>query len=66
MTTDDLKLSNWGRGVFVLSLLLIFFALPHTLEDFATGEPAKAGAPEFVLAYVISGMFALQRDWAYS
>lgn len=60
MTTDDLKLSNWGRGVFILSLLLVFFALPHTLEDFATGEPAKAGAPEFVLAYVISGMFALQ------
>jgi len=44
----------------VLSLLLFFFALPHTLEDFATGEPAKAGAPVAVLSYVIAGMFALQ------
>lgn len=60
MTTNSLKPSNWGRGVIVLSLLLFFFALPHTLEDFAVGEPAKAGAPEFVLAYVISGMFTLQ------
>lgn len=60
MTTHNLKFSNRGMGVVVLSLLLFFFALPHTLEDFATGEPAKAGAPEFVLAYVIAGMFALQ------
>jgi hypothetical protein len=52
--------TKWGTAVLILSLLLFFFALPHTLEDFATGEPAKAGAPEFVLAYVIAGMFALQ------
>ena len=44
----------------ILSVLLFFFALPHTLEDFATGEPARQGAPVFVLAYVIAGMFALQ------
>ena len=60
MTTNNLKFSNWGNTVVILSLLLFFFALPHTLEDFATGEPAKAGAPVFVLAYVIAGMFALQ------
>ena len=60
MTTNNLKFSNWGNSVVILSLLLFFFALPHTLEDFATGEPAKAGAPVFVLAYVIAGMFALQ------
>ena len=60
MAASNLKLSNWGRGVVVLSVLLFFFALPHTLEDFATGEPAKAGAPVFLLAYVIAGMFALQ------
>lgn len=46
--------------VVVLSLLLIIFVLPHTLEDFATGEPAKAGAPVIVLSYVIAGMFAMQ------
>ena len=60
MTTNNLKFSNWGNSVVILSLLLFFFALPHTLEDFATGEPAKAGAPVFILAYVIAGMFALQ------
>ena len=60
MTTNNLKFSNWGNTVVILSLLLFFFALPHTLEDFATGEPAKVGAPVFVLAYVIAGMFALQ------
>ena len=43
-----------------LSLLLFYFALPHTLEDFATGEPAKAGVPAFILAYVIASFFALQ------
>jgi hypothetical protein len=35
-------------------------ALPHTLEDFALGEPAKNGAPAPVLAGIIAGMFALQ------
>lgn len=44
----------------LLSLLLFFFALPHTLEDFATGEPSKAGVSAYVLAYVIAGIFALQ------
>jgi hypothetical protein len=43
-----------------LSLLLFFFALPHTLEDFGTGEPAKQGVPVFALSYVVAGMFALQ------
>ena len=60
MAKTKVIISLWSTGVVVLSLLLIFFALPHTLEDFATGEPAKAGAPVFVLAYVIAGMFALQ------
>ena len=60
MAKTKVKISPWSTGVVVLSLLLIFFALPHTLEDFATGEPAKAGAPVFVLVYVIAGMFALQ------
>ena len=60
MAKTRVKISLWGTLVVVLSLLLFFFALPHTLEDFATGEPAKAGAPVFALTYVIAGMFALQ------
>jgi len=60
MAASKINSSPWDKRVVVLSLTLIFFALPHTLEDFATGEPTKAGAPIFVLAYVIAGMFALQ------
>jgi hypothetical protein len=60
MAKTKVRISHWGTGVVILSLLLFFFALPHTLEDFATGEPAKAGVPVFVLSYVIAGMFALQ------
>lgn len=54
------KQAFWKKSVVVLSLLLIFVALPHTLEDFALGEPAKNGAPAPVLAGVIAGLFALQ------
>jgi hypothetical protein len=60
MSINKMNAAPWSTRVVVLSLLLLFFALPHTLEDFATGEPAKAGAPVLVLAYVIAGMFALQ------
>jgi hypothetical protein len=47
------------RVVF-LSVLLLFFVIPHTLEDFATGEPAKAGIPAPLLALVISAIIAMQ------
>ncbi len=50
---------NLKRIVF-LSILLIFFTIPHTLEDFATGEPAQAGIPAPLLAFVVSVIFALQ------
>jgi hypothetical protein len=60
MAKTKVKISHWSTIVVILSLLLFFFALPHTLEDFATGEPAKAGVPAYVLAYVIAGLFALQ------
>ncbi len=60
MAKTKVKTTYWSTLVVILSLLLFFFALPHTLEDFASGEPAKAGVPEFVLAYVIAGIFALQ------
>ena len=48
------------RWIVFLSLLLIFFTIPHTLEDFATGEPGRAGIPAPVLAFVVSVIFALQ------
>lgn len=60
MAKAKLRISRWSTGVVILSLLLFFFTIPHTLEDFATGEPAKAGIPAPVISYVISGMFALQ------
>lgn len=54
------KSSLWTGGMVFLSLLLFFFAVPHTLEDFALGEPAKNGVSAQVLALVLAGLFALQ------
>ena len=48
------------RRVVVLSILLLFFSVPHTLEDFATGEPGNAGVPAPVLSLVVSTVLALQ------
>ena len=48
------------RWVVVLSILLLFFSVPHTLEDFATGEPGKAGIPAPVLSLVVATVLALQ------
>jgi hypothetical protein len=60
MSEKKSKSSVWSVRVVILSLLLFFFAVPHTLEDFALGEPAKNGVPEAALAFVVSGLFALQ------
>jgi Ni/Fe-hydrogenase subunit HybB-like protein len=60
MSETKTKLSAWQGSVVVLSLLLFFFAVPHTLEDFALGEPAKNGVPAVVLSLIVAGMFALQ------
>lgn len=43
-----------------LSLLMFFFIIPHILEDFTLGEPAKAGISAPFLSLVISGMIFLQ------
>ena len=48
------------RTVVILSILLLFFSVPHTLEDFATGEPGKAGIPAPVLSLVVATVLALQ------
>jgi hypothetical protein len=53
----------WRTSVVILSLALILVALPHTLEDFSQGEPAKHGAAAPVLAEVVAGLFAAQ-GWA--
>ena len=58
-----LRHTFWKTSVVVLSLALILVALPHTLEDFAQGEPAKHGAAAPVLAEIVAGLFALQ-GWA--
>jgi hypothetical protein len=60
MAKTKVRISRLSTAVVILSLLLFFFTIPHTLEDFATGEPAKAGIPAPVISYVISGMVALQ------
>ena len=52
--------TKWRQRVLFLSLLLLFFTIPHTLEDFATGEPAQAGVPAPLLALVVSTIFFLQ------
>lgn len=43
-----------------ISLLMFFFIIPHILEDFTLGEPAKAGISAPLLSLVISGMIFLQ------
>ena len=53
------------RTVVILSVLLLFFSVPHTLEDFATGEPAKAGVPAPVLSLVVSTVYAFQAVGLY-
>ncbi len=52
--------SRWTVIVMILSLSLFFFAIPHTLEDFALGEPVKNGVPVPILSLVVAGLFALQ------
>ena len=52
--------SKWMERVVFLSLVLIFFTIPHTLEDFSTGEPLKRGLPVPFLALMISIIFSLQ------
>jgi hypothetical protein len=52
--------SRTTQVVVGLSLALLFFALPHTLEDFSLGEPLKRGVPPPVIAGVVSLLVAVQ------
>jgi len=51
---------KWRLRVVFFAWLLFFFNIPHTLEDFATGMPAKQGIPTPLLALVISLLISLQ------
>lgn len=65
MTNSHNQLPQSVKRVAGLSLLLMFFTIPHTLEDFALGAPAEAGIPAAVLAFVISVLFFLQGAGLY-
>jgi hypothetical protein len=54
------ELSKKTQSVAALSLLLFFFTIPHTLEDFALGAPEDAGISASVLSTVIALIFSLQ------
>lgn len=56
----DNKALRCKRIVVVLSLLLIFMVIPHVLEDFALGEPAKNNVPALALQGVVAGLFSIQ------
>ena len=61
----NVNASRLIRTVVILSILLFFVSVPHTLEDFGTGEPAKAGIPAPVLSLVVSTVLALQAVGLY-
>lgn len=56
----DSKVLRCKRIVVALSFLLMFMVIPHILEDFALGEPAKNGVPEMILMGVVAGLIAVQ------
>lgn len=60
MTQDTKILNIWTGRVAALSIMLFFFTIPHSLEDFSLGEPAAAGIPVFTLAFVVAGLLAIQ------
>lgn len=60
MSEKSKKHVIWTGRVAALSLLLLFFSIPHSLEDFLVGEPTKAGAPPVPLAYGVAVLIALQ------
>jgi hypothetical protein len=65
MTDIRSNSSIMRHRVVILSIALLFFSLPHTLEDFATGEPGKAGIPAPVLSLVVATLFAVQAVGLY-
>ena len=62
----DSKALRFEHIVVVLSLLLMIMVIPHTLEDFAVGEPAKNGVPVLLLQGVVAGLIAVQAFGLYN
>ncbi|NLY37267.1 MAG: hypothetical protein GX046_08555 [Tissierellia bacterium] len=56
----DGKMLRYKAVVAILSLLLMIMVIPHTLEDFALGEPAKNGIPILILQVVVALLVAVQ------
>jgi len=59
------KAGDPTRWVVVLSVALLFFTLPHALEDFALGEPQARGIPAPAIATVLSVLFSAQAMGLY-
>lgn len=49
-----------SSATVILSLALFFFTVPHNVEDFAYGEPARLGLPAIVIVLGLSAVFAAQ------
>ena len=61
MTRDDTDISpRIGMAILGLSILLLFFTVPHVLEDFTEGEPLKKGIPAPVLSMVVALLLSAQ------
>ena len=60
------KALKYQRIVVILSLLLMIMAIPHILEDFAVGEPAKNGVPVLLLQGVVASLIAVQALGLYN
>ena len=56
----DNKMLRCKNIVVVLSLLLMLMVIPHILEDFAVGEPAKNDVPVLLLQVVVACLIAVQ------
>lgn len=68
MTETDSRNSKQTieTAVLIVSLALLYFAVPHTLEDFASGEPLKKGVPAPLLAALVSSLLAAQAYGLYA
>ncbi|TFG66919.1 MAG: hypothetical protein E4H27_09615, partial [Anaerolineales bacterium] len=60
MISINQKSTQLIRRIVILSVLLLYFTVPHTLEDFASGGPGKQGIPAPILSLVVATVFSLQ------
>jgi hypothetical protein len=62
---ENLTTQKWSKRIVFSSFVLLFFTIPHTLEDFATGAPQEANIPASTLSTFISMIFFLQMLGVY-